>query len=146
VVLVLSFPCLEADNPMCSGLMKAPPWRSGTQTWTNAWTELGYRGLSGSVHIGNDAMNSSKPFDENTFAPGTLVRWRTDGETGFIVECWKTLSDIHDTVSIRFYWVSSFETVEIFDDMRDVNRCFIVLSEPTYNRDASKYTDSELPE
>lgn len=89
-------------------------------------------------------MNSDKPLDENTFPPGTLVKWRTDGEIGFIVECWNTLNDYYDTVSIRFCWASSAETVEMFDDIDDVNRCFIVLSEPTYNRDASKHTDSEL--
>ena len=89
-------------------------------------------------------MNSSKPFNENTLAPGTLVRWRTDGEIGFIVECWHRGGDYHDAVGIRFCWTSSGETVEMFDDIDDVNRCFIVLSEPTYYRDASKHTDSEL--
>ena len=79
-------------------------------------------------------MNSDKSFDENTFAPGTLVRWRVDGEIGFVVECWRVPSELHNTLSIRFCWLSSHETVEMFDDIDDANRCFIVISEPTHSR------------
>ena len=101
--------------------------------------ELGYRGLGGSEHIGSDKMKRI-----NWLRPGTLVKWMADGECGFVLKSWESPYD--GMLNVRIQWLKCGEALESFDDSVDLYRFLRVLGRPTYNRDASKYTDSELSE
>lgn len=79
-----------------------------------------------------------KELEPMMLPPGTLIRWIADGDVGFVLRSYVG----EGAVEIEILWLlhgisDGNTTIEEFPHFQDLVDSMDVLSEPTYNRDAS---------
>ena len=94
-----------------------------------------------------EVSDKERDLEQMLLSPGTLVRWIDDGDLGFVLL--SKMRYVPGFLEFKILWLTGDlyagdTTREGFEDMKEVQKSLIVLSEPIYNRDASEYINREL--